>query len=193
MLMCRESLIDFSKYEVHEDGTIFSKTRNRNLKCYTSKRGYNYVCLRCNGGYSDTFQLHRVIYYFFNGEIPEGMQVNHIDEDKSNNVLNNLNLLTPRDNSNYGARNEKISISRIGKTWSEESKNHLREVKTQLHVLQYGLKTNKPIKIWLNAHEIERKLGYNRALIYWCCRGGHFIGDKWQNNTQAYGFGWKFV
>ena len=174
--MCRESLIDFSKYEIHEDGTIFSTPRNRNLKCFVSKSGYSYVSLRCKGDNSHTFQWHRVIYYYFKGDIPEGIHVNHIDEDKSNNALSNLNLMTPKQNANHGTRNKRISVARA-----------------KFHVLQYNLKTNEPIKIWLNMYEIKRELGYNVSVIYSCCKGGHFNKGKWQNNTKAYGFGWKFI
>ena len=47
----------------------------------------------------------------------EGMElldVNHIDENKSNNSLNNLEWRTHKDNCNYGARNERIKESMIG-------------------------------------------------------------------------------
>lgn len=44
----------------------------------------------------------RCIYSAFYGPIPEGMQVNHIDENPSNNCLENLNLMTPKENSNWG-------------------------------------------------------------------------------------------
>lgn len=50
---------------------------------------------------------HRIIYIAFNGEIPEGLQVNHIDENKTNNAVSNLNLMTPKENCNYGTRNER--------------------------------------------------------------------------------------
>ena len=36
--------------------------------------------------------------------------VNHIDEDKLNNVVDNLEWCTRQYNNNYGRRNEKISI-----------------------------------------------------------------------------------
>lgn len=48
------------------------------------------------------YSVHRLVYEAFNGEIPEGMQVNHINEIKTDNSLWNLNLMTPKENSNYG-------------------------------------------------------------------------------------------
>lgn len=52
--------------------------------------------------------LARVIWETFNGPIPPGLQVNHIDENPANNALSNLNLMTPKENSNWGTRNQRI-------------------------------------------------------------------------------------
>lgn len=43
------------------------------------------------------------------GVIPQGMQINHKDEDKTNNSIDNLELMTNKENSSYGTRNERIS------------------------------------------------------------------------------------
>ena len=54
-------------------------------------------------------------YEAFNGPIPEGMQVNHIDENTLNNNLENLNLMTPSENINWGTRNERDRLKKINK------------------------------------------------------------------------------
>lgn len=45
------------------------------------------------------------------GAIPEGMQINHKDENKANNCIDNLELMTNKENSSYGTRNARISKS----------------------------------------------------------------------------------
>lgn len=61
--------------------------------------GKGYLTLRLNGkGYS----VHRLVYLTFVGEIPDGMQINHIDEDKHNNTPSNLNLMSCKENRNWG-------------------------------------------------------------------------------------------
>jgi hypothetical protein len=40
-------------------------------------------------------QAHRWVWINHFGEIPEGMHIHHIDEDKSNNEIENLKLMTP--------------------------------------------------------------------------------------------------
>lgn len=59
----------------------------------------------------------RLVWEAFNGKIPEGMQVNHIDENPLNNRLDNLNLMTPKENTNWGT-----GIDRRAKTLSKTLK-----------------------------------------------------------------------
>lgn len=179
--MCKELLIDYSKYTITEDGKIFSKHYNRNLEGYIESKGeYVIAFLKCIDGKQRVFKWHRVIWCYFNGEIPQGMQINHIDENKTNNALSNLNLLTPQQNANHGTRNERIAKA-------------LSVAKTKHHIRQYNLETDETIKIWFNLTEIEKQLGYSKTLINRCCHGGYICRDKWCNITQAYGFGWQCI
>lgn len=52
-------------------------------------------------------QVHRLVAEAFLG--PSNLTVNHIDEDPSNNTLENLEYMTSAENCNYGHRNEKIT------------------------------------------------------------------------------------
>lgn len=45
------------------------------------------------------FRVHRVIWQMFNGDIPEGFVIDHIDQNKSNNKLSNLRMTTIKGNS----------------------------------------------------------------------------------------------
>lgn len=45
-----------------------------------------------------TYPLARVIYCWFKGDIPEGMVIDHIDNNPYNNSIDNLQLLTQEDN-----------------------------------------------------------------------------------------------
>lgn len=51
------------------------------------------------------YSIHRLIYETFNGPIPEGMLVDHIDGKRSNNALYNLRLVTQSDNMKSAMRN----------------------------------------------------------------------------------------
>lgn len=42
--------------------------------------------------------LHKLVWTAFNGEVPEGYQVDHIDRDNMNNCLDNLRLVSVSEN-----------------------------------------------------------------------------------------------
>lgn len=64
--------------------------------------------------------VHVWVYLTFVGDIPKGLEVNHIDENKHNNRLDNLNLMTPKENSNWGTRNSRVAAALRGRKLSPE-------------------------------------------------------------------------
>jgi hypothetical protein len=60
-------------------------------KFYQDKTGY-WICTR-----KGTPWAHRWVWINHNGEIPKGMHIHHIDEDKSNNDISNLQMLSGSD------------------------------------------------------------------------------------------------
>ena len=64
----------------------------------------NYFGVEIHDGYSfvkmekEIYPLHKFVWECFNGVVPEGKVVVHIDGDKSNNVISNLELTTPNEN-----------------------------------------------------------------------------------------------
>ena len=104
---------DFTKYEVFEDGRIYSYKRKKFLKPQKTKNGYYRVSLFDNDGKAKWYQLHRVVYEAVSGEpIPPSMQVNHISEAKDENFFENLNLMSPKQNTNWGTRIERCHKAR---------------------------------------------------------------------------------
>jgi hypothetical protein len=72
----------------------------KNLKPKTKKNGYLEVSLSLPNG-SKSFYVHRLIVNTFLGEIPKGFNVNHIDGNKKNNCLENLEIITYSENSKH--------------------------------------------------------------------------------------------
>lgn len=100
----------FSKYEIYpEEGKVWSYTQNRFIGRKHSKKGYWFVSLSSDEGVVWNTSLHRISWIAVNGDIPEGYQVNHIDEDKDNNSISNLNLMTPKQNNNWATKSERIA------------------------------------------------------------------------------------
>lgn len=216
--MDKLELIDFSKYTITKDGKIWSNSKNKHryLKGNADSDGYYRVTLTNTDGTRKSFQWNRVIWYYFNGEIPEGIQVNHIDENKANNALSNLNLLTPGENINWGTRNERVAKTlseklkgknmgkdnpNWGNKWTDEQKKHLSDLKKAKglkneksplakKVLQYTL-DGEFVKEWPSTMECKR-CGFNQGSIAECCRGGRWRDGKWIKCETYKGYIWKY-
>jgi len=90
------------KFSVTDCGQIYRHTRynsagrrlpGRWLKGGPTGSGYRGVCLL-----GKTRSLHRLVFEAFNGKIPNGMEVDHINMDKEDNSLSNLRLATRSQN-----------------------------------------------------------------------------------------------
>lgn len=122
------------------------------------------------------FLSHRLIYEAFNGELPkfenkgkkmgdEVWEINHKDEDKKNNRIENLELITKSQNVRYGTRSRRQAM------------------KLTKPVYQYTL-DGKFVKFWEGGAPEIFKHGYNKSCISECCRG-----------VQKYykGFLWSYI
>lgn len=66
-------------------------------------RGYDRYCLYVNRK-KRMFSGHRLCAEAFFGEIPEGMQINHLNGVKNDNRIVNLEICTPSENTRHGFR-----------------------------------------------------------------------------------------
>lgn len=105
-----KQITGFEGYYISNEGKIFtekvSKKSNpkgelKELKLSLKKTGYYYANLYAGIGYDNrkSLRVNRLVYQEFNGCIPEGYYVDHIDNNKGNNKLENLQLLTPSENT----------------------------------------------------------------------------------------------
>ena len=110
-------------YEVSSEGRVRSLNYKRQYRIQVLvqnySRKYPYVIL-CKDGKIKTRLVHLLVWEAFNGTIPKGMQVNHINEIKTDNRLENLNLMTPKENINWGTGIERRRNTRWGDVSEEE-------------------------------------------------------------------------
>lgn len=94
-------------YQVSNLGRIKSlrdkngKAREKILKLKLSKFGYYQICL-CKNGKQKWYFVHRLVALAFIPNPNNLPQINHIDENKTNNYVENLEWCTSKYNSNYG-------------------------------------------------------------------------------------------
>ncbi len=115
-------------YEVSNTGKVKSLKRKnrlneRLLKIHLSTGGYPQVLLTKHGK-SKTYQVHQLMAIAFLNHIPNGNKtvVDHIDNVKTNNKLENLQLITHRINSSKDTFRKKKTSKYIGVNWDEKRK-----------------------------------------------------------------------
>lgn len=178
-------------YYITDDGVVLSiKQLNRYpngkiLSHTTDRLGYARVKMRINNCDKDML-VHRLVAETF---IPDKstfksmpdedrslidldlLEVNHKDENKLNNDVNNLEWCTHKYNSNYGTRTERIIPQTIDKT--------------RTPVDQYDDDWNL-IKEWYSMNEAARTLNIVQQNITRCCQGKryHVGGYRWKYHNE---------
>jgi hypothetical protein len=95
-------------YQISNDGQVKSLKNGKEkiLNPSYNDSGYLYVNLWKDGKYK-THKIHRLVAFHYVSGYVEGYVVNHIDEDKSNNVASNLEWVTSKENTNHGTSIER--------------------------------------------------------------------------------------
>lgn len=166
---------DYDNYEIYEDGRIYSYLTNKFLKLVTKPNGYKKVCLIDNNGNVKQYYIHRVVWEAVTGEpIPEGMEINHISESKDENFFSNLELVSHKENLNYGTRN-----SRAGKELTNNPK---------LSKVVGAFKNNELIMTFPSTREAGRQ-GFNNGAVAACCRNCYMR----EGNNVFKGYEWRYI
>ena len=119
--------------------------KGRVLKPFRKKSGYLYVDL-CRNGKRKSHSLHRLVAQAFIPNPENKPEVNHIDEDKTNNIVDNLGWSTRTDNNNHGTRNERVSKI------------------NSIPIIATNIKTGES-KDFYGGNECARQLGLNQGHI----------------------------
>lgn len=129
---------------------IHNKTyKEKIMKLEISKDGYLRVDLYKNTNKKHK-KVHRLVAQAFLNNYNEKCCINHKDENKHNNLINNLEICNYSYNINYGTRNQ-----RVAKKLSKK-------------INQYDINGNF-IKTWNSMMEIKRELNIEPSYISYCC------------------------
>ena len=160
-------------YQVSNTGRVKSlgnrKTRKEKLKSTRNDtNGYEKVDL-CKNGKIKTFYIHRLVAQAFIPNTNKFKEINHKDENSSNNKVENLEWCTRRYNVNYGSRNKKASDTQMG--------NKGKVIK------QFNI-NGDVLGIWKSMRQASKELNINVGNISNCC-----------NNKikTAGGYKWAFL
>lgn len=157
----------FDGYQISNYGRVkslnYNKTKQEKiLKPQKSTKGYLTVGLNKNGKQVRK-QIHRLVAEAFL-ENPNNLpQVNHKDEDKSSNIVSNLEWCDSKYNNNYGTRTERCSR----------------------RVDQIDMVSGEVIRQWASTQECGRN-GYDYSAVAHCARGElkQYKGYIWKYVTE---------
>ena len=138
--------------------------KERILEPAVTHNGYLRVGLHVDGK-RKMLRVHRLVCEAFHENPDNKSEVNHVNEDKTDNRACNLEWSTRTENCNHGSRNE-----RVAKALSKP-------------IGQFSL-DGKLIKVWQSACEARRQTGFDQGCVGAVGRGKF---------KQAYGFIWKYI
>lgn len=164
----REQWVDISdydhKYEVSTLGNVRNKRTHHILKHSLNKQGYHRVNLYNDFGMKSKF-VHRLVAQAFIPNPEHKPEINHIDEDKANNTVNNLEWSTRKENINHGTRNDRSSK------------------KQSIPIIATNLKTGESREFY-GINECARQLSLD---------GGHICKVLKGRLTQCKGYVFKYI
>lgn len=168
-------------YEISNFGRIKSLNYRRTgkekiMKPKKHRGGYLFVHLCRNGKYK-RFYVHRLVGIAFIPN-PEGLpEINHKNEDKTNNVVSNIEWCDRRYNLNFGTYNERMSA-----------------VLTNHHAFSKPVEASKYPDFreiclrFASTMEAGRK-GYHQGNVSACCRGCF----NREGNNKYKGLYWRYA
>ena len=144
------------RYEIARKGVV-RKRKGRILKSASDKDGYLKVTLSKEHKLK-TIGVHRLVAEAFIPNPENKNTVNHKDENKNNNVVENLEWSTNGENNNHGSRNKKISEAMMNNQ------------KISRPVVAISKKTHQKT-IYPSISEATRQTGLQHSRIKQCIRG----------------------
>lgn len=147
----------YNKYKITKEGEVYSSMWGKQnvlkpQKASQSKKGYYQVRLYHPNDKRDKkgrkigtlFYIHRLVYETFVGKIPEGKEIDHMDGDTSNNSLDNLQILTPRNNKTKYYKGKDIHW----REYRDEFIEHYKKLGSYKKVAEvYGINSNVVFRV----------------------------------------------
>jgi hypothetical protein len=145
------------------------------LKPITRKHGYIGVQLYgcgTNNRNMKTYSVHRLVATAFLENPNNYTEVNHKDENKTNNRVENLEWCSHIQNTHYGTAIER----RVSKQTNGKKSKKIAQYSMNMELLE----------VFPSLAEVKRRLGFAPANISKCANGD-------RNYSHAYGYIWRYI
>lgn len=105
--------------------------------CPNGWAGYRQVKIVFDDGTTKCMTVHKIVWTTFMGDVPAGLEISHKDDDKTNNALDNLEVVTHAYNVAKPGRRKAIAESKkrgVGlRRGYVNKKGHMSEENKELH------------------------------------------------------------
>ena len=178
----------YPNYEVSDLGRVRSLNWHNEgyTKClYLKKhpRGYHQVELINQDG-KKMLLVHRLVAEAFIPNPENKPQINHIDEDKQNNAVSNLEWCTRQQNMDAYFTNHPDKRRPLNERIKRPTKQQrLYPLRNKFLIGQFSM-DGELIREWERARDIVIALNYNATSIWECCEG---------KRKKAYGYKWEYT
>ena len=159
------------------DGRII---KEKILKPGIHNNGYLKVVLTIDGKHYNKL-VHRLVASCFLTNYSEDLQVNHLDGNKKNNNIKNLEMCTCSDNHKHAYKMGLMKITNNKRmAWK---KTAIHNIEVQGHCIGMYSLDNKLLESFASKNAVYKKYGYYSTTIT----------RAMQANRPAYGYRWKLL
>ena len=134
-------MIDIPGYEglyaITKDGKVWAYRHKGFMAQRKNPGGYLYTGLRKNGK-KISYEIHRLVAIAYIQNPKNLPEVNHKDEDKTNNHASNLEWVTHKENVNHGTRNARMAATRFKPVYCVETDKVFPSIKAASQALGIG-------------------------------------------------------
>ena len=170
-------------YEVSNLGNVKSLISGKIRKTSKEKSGYIFIALSKNG-IKKQYKIHRLVAQAFIENPNNYEEVNHKDEDKTNNKVENLEWCDHKYNANYGTAIQRRLMTEKQNPKRKEIIDKRRKSNTNHQNTSKQVMCVETGKIYPSTHQVQRELGFSQGNITYACNGKY---------KQAYGYTWRYV
>lgn len=136
---------DYPSYRVSDQGRVQNQKTGRILKDADDGNGYRMVVL-CSDGKCRSTKVHKLVATAFIPDHASGLEINHIDGDKSNNAVSNLE-------------------------WVDRSKNMTHAISKGLWDTRRPVRVIETGEVYASELECAKAIGGNVAHVQHCAAG----------------------
>ena len=165
----------YDLYAADKNGNIINIIKKKQFKGNKKRNGYLKCMVRRHKGFYKNYHVHRFVWECFNGIIEGGKVIDHINNNKEDNSLDNLQLVTQKENCKKSAPNRDY-------TFTKNNYKNRRCVKA-INI------ANKEEFFYNSISAAQQNLGINSGVIKNICDGNNYCkSGKSKINNCVYNF-----